>query len=53
MTSSKPAQTGLVDMANIAFYDGQGGSYIPQPVYDVTLHTIPDLAQFTGLFSAI
>jgi T5SS/PEP-CTERM-associated repeat protein len=53
MTSGKPAQTGLVDMANIAFYDGQGGSYTPQPVYDVTLQTIPDLAQFKGVFSEV
>src|SRR5215469_2860398 len=49
----KPVQTGLVDMANIAFYNGQGGSYIPQPVYDASLQTIPDLAQFKGVFSEV
>src|SRR5262245_47529645 len=39
-------------MANIQFYDGFGG-YTPQPVYDTLTQTIPDLANFTGLFSEV
>ena len=57
-SGGKPAQTGLVDMGNIAFQDGNSpvGGYTPQTVYDPTvspLSTIPDLTNYKGLFSEV
>ncbi|MFL5139864.1 MAG: hypothetical protein ACJ8C9_14545, partial [Microvirga sp.] len=51
-TGGKPAQTGLVDMGNIQFYDGFGSTgYTPKTVSST--ETLPDLAQFSGLFSEV